>query len=456
MRGVSSDADVYEQLLGTDLHGGHLRDLAIVTQRKPGKIFEGHPELQEFTENCRKRILDIELQRGDLPTAASAAALSLRSVFGAEVALSALKHLAKEPLSRGYLRDNQSKSVVLSHILRVCLPLEIDTPERFAHLAKSLGVSKKRLVDLALYSPQWAPHVETATGITGLEDAAYWLHAHTKDQQWAVEPQIRELWFAEVSERTPLSRDELLEGAVDVDWFHRVKNRLPNEDWDIILDSAKYASGSSGHKRAELFAAAISGGVGTATLVRQIAEKRTQDSVRAVGLVSLPAREPSRRTEILQRYEILQKFLRESRKFGALRQASEKLAYTVGLANLARTAGYADPQRRSWAMEAEAVAELRSGPVQAEDGSVKGVLSINASGEPELVFEKNGKPLKDLPASSRKSPALSTLRARKTQLAQQTSRTLRQSLEEAMIRGDRFTFWTNSRRCSLIPLLSHP
>jgi hypothetical protein len=438
-RGMASDADVYEQLLGASgFHGHLLPNLAAVTQRKPAKIFEAHPELHEFVQDCRRRILETELQRGDLPTAASAAALSLKSVFGAETALSALRHLGKEPLSRGYLRDNQSKSVVMSHILRVCLPLESDTPESFAESAKRLGVAKKRLVDLAMYSPQWASYVQSATGIPGLEDAAYWLHAHTKDQQWAVEPQIRELWFAEVSERTPLSREELLEGAVDVDWFHRVKGRLRNQDWDLILDSAKYASGASGHKRAELFAAAISGEVGTAKLVRQIGEKRTQDSVRALGLVDLPADEPGRRAGILQRYEVLQKFLRESRKFGALRQASEKLAYSIGLTNLARTARYADPQRLSWAMEAEAAADLRAGPVVAQDGAVKGVLSVNAAGEPGLVFEKNGKPLKDLPASLRKSPTLSVLRTRKTQLAQQTSR-MRHSLEDAMIRGDRFT-----------------
>jgi hypothetical protein len=89
-------------------------------------------------------------------------------------------------------------------------------------------------------------------------------------------------------------------------------------------------------------------------------------------------------------------------------------------------------------MESEAVADLRSGSVEVTDGEVKGVLSINAMGEPELAYERNGRPLQDLPAKMRKPAPLVALRNRKSQLVQQSSR-MRQSLEEAMVRGDRFT-----------------
>jgi Family of unknown function (DUF5724)/Domain of unknown function (DUF4132) len=295
-----------------------------------------------------------------------------------------------------------------------------------------------RLIDLAVYAPQWARYVEEATGISGLTDAAYWLHAHTKDSQWSVEQDIRELWFAEVSERTPLSREELVDGAVDIDWYRRVRSLVSTKDWDLILESAKFASGGNGHKRAELFAEAIAGKVKTAALANRIADKRHQDSVRALGLLSLPAAPSKRQKEILHRYEILQTFLRKSRTFGAQRQASEKLAYSIGLANLARNAGYADPQRLSWAMEAQATADLAKGPVVVSEGAVQATLSINSVGEPELAFEKNGKLLKDAPAAIKKSVGSSELSSRKTQLAQQTSR-MRLSLEESMIRGGKFT-----------------
>jgi hypothetical protein len=437
--GVATEADVYEQLIGERGRGGSsFPDLRAITGRKPHQLFATYPILKGFADRCRERILEVELQRGDLPTAASPAALALRSVFGGELALRLLTLLGKDNLARGYVWDNESRAVVFSHLLRVCLPSAEDSPDRFAEAAKRSGILEKRLVELAVYAPQWAAHVEQATGIPGLADAAYWLHAHTKDSQWRVDFEIQELWFAEVSERTPIQRQELLEGAVDVEWFHRVSRTVPPAAWKLVFEAAKFASGGGGHKRAQLFAAAIAGEVTTAELTARIREKRQQDAVRALGLVPLAQGEAARRQDILGRYEILQEYLRESKQFGALRQSSEALAQSIGLANLARTAGYPDPQRLSWAMEAVAIADLRTGRLEVVDGDVKGILAINAAGEPELMFEKNGKALKDLPSAARKSPMLAPLRARRTQLAQQTSR-MRLSLEEAMIRGDRFT-----------------
>jgi hypothetical protein len=46
-----------------------------------------------------------------------------------------------------------------------------------------MAIARKRLVEMAVYAPQWAGFVAHATGIVGLEAAVYWLHAHTKDQQ---------------------------------------------------------------------------------------------------------------------------------------------------------------------------------------------------------------------------------------------------------------------------------
>ncbi|HEX4750331.1 MAG TPA: DUF5724 domain-containing protein [Bryobacteraceae bacterium] len=445
-QGLASEADIYDQLL-TRSHG--IGTLKLVTKRKRSQFLEAYPELTPMVDKCRDRIIEVELKRGDLPTAASGLVLQLSCVFGGELALTILKQLGKDALSRGWLRSSENRSVVFSHLLRVCLPGEQDTRETFANAAQKLKISRSRLVDLAVYAPQWARYVEHATTIRGLQEAALWLHAHTKDTQWVVDEEIRELWFAEVSERTDVPRHELLDGAVDVDWFRRMRVALNDKDWAMMLDSAKYASGGAGHKRAELFAAALTGEITRAELSKDITAKRNQDSVRALGLLPLPSDLAERRKEILARYEILQKFLRGSKAFGAQRQASEKLAYSIGLANLARTAGYPDSQRLSWTMEAEASADLRSGSIEAIDGVVRGVLSINALGEPELAFEKNGKALKDLPAAMKKSPALAGLRERKAQLAQQTSR-MRESLEEAMIRGDEFT------REELQELENHP
>ena len=88
----------------------------------------------------------------------------------------------------------------------------------------------------------------------------------------------------------------------------------------------------------------------------------TPDSVRALGLLPLDGRK-EREADLLDRYQVLQEFLRGSRTFGTMRQVSEKTAVAIGLENLARTAGYPDPVRLEWAMEAQSVADLAAGPV---------------------------------------------------------------------------------------------
>jgi hypothetical protein len=437
--GLATDADLIEQLFATEgNYGFGLHKLSRATSRKNEPLLAIYPPLREIADKCRERILQIELERGDLPSVATVAARSLGSIYGAALAARILHKMGKEEFVRGYRGALGSKADTFSYLLRVCLPLETDTPELFTQHAKAYNISQQRLVHFALYALQWASYAEHASGIEGLADAAHWLHAHTKDPQYFVSTEIRELWFAEVSERTPLSREELMEGAVDVAWFHRMHARLSEAHWRMIFDAAKLTSSGAGHKRAQRYASAIAGENTFEELAAQVDEKRNLDLVRAIGLLPLPKEEPLRRQQILLRYEALQRFLRQSKQFGSQRQASEKLAVSIGMANLARTAGYSDPQRLSWAMESEAVADLKLGPVRVSEGAVTATLSINSLGEADLAYERDGKPLKDLPAALRKSEALSTLRARKTQLKQQLSR-MRLSLEEAMIAGDSFS-----------------
>jgi hypothetical protein len=452
-QGAATDADLFHQLIGGEANAPVSRwgfhDLARLTRRKRDSLFDEYPELGSFVDACRRKIVEVELARGDLATYATCPALAMKSICEPGLALRVVAALGDEPLTRGWGGDTGSRTAALSHILRISLPPESETAEAFREQARELKIREGRLIDLAVYAPQWAAHAEVASGLEGLESAAFWLHAHTKDSQWQVEEQIREIWFAQVSERTPLSREELLDGAVDVEWFREMHAALGRGVWARVLDSAKYASSSGGHKRAELFATALLGKVKPSQLATRIRQKRHQDSVRALGLIPLKPAEPDRRSQLLERYELLQAFIRGASKFGAQRAASEKLAAEIGLANLARTAGYIDPQRLSWAMETEALGDLRHGPVRVQEGGVTLTLSIDGHGEAQMTIEKKGKHLSDVPASLRKAPAVAALRTRKSQLTQQGSR-MRLSLEDAMIRGEVFS------RGELAELRLHP
>jgi hypothetical protein len=373
-----------------------------------------------------------------MSTSASEAALELRWSGGLDVLVRTLRALGREKLVRGWTYDGQGRATVFSRLIRATYPGGDDTPERFAAAVKELALKDARLVELAAYAPQWARHVEFMLGWQGLADAVWWMHAHTKDYDWTVADEIRESWTAEVAERTPLSAAELLDGAVDVDWFRRVHAALGDERWSVLDVAAKYCSTGAGHKRAQLFADAMRGAIEESSLRKRIADKRHQDSVRALGLLPLPDAGDERERCVLERYGLLQEFVRSSRQFGSQRQASEKRAAEVGLANLARTAGYPDPIRLSWAMEARGVADLADGGVEATIGDIVVALVIDEDGQPDVTVRRGDRQLKSVPAEARKSPEVKALRARATELRRQTSR-MRGSLEQAMVRGDSFT-----------------
>lgn len=411
----------------------NFNDLSQITRRK-------HTELdlllKEISHQIRQRILDIELNRGDLPTAASEPALALSSVEGIIPIIQLLQGLGKNTLVRGYTYDNLSKSAVFSHLIRVSFPAEADTPQQFAKEAKAAKISQERLIDLAFYAPQWSNYVEEALAWKSFTEAVWWIHAHTKDNNWQVPSEIRESWVAQVTERTPLSAESLVDGAVDVDWFKRIYQDLKGEKWQKIINAAKYASSSGGHKRSQLFAQAMLGEIEPQTLITRITEKRHQDTVRALGLLPL-GKGTQREKDLLQRYQIIQEFIRTSRKFGSQRQASEKLAATIALENLSRTAGYRDPQRLEWAMEAQTVADLVEKPQTITLDDVNISLAIT-NGEPVITVEKQGKTLKSIPAKISKNADIIALKQRKQDITRQGSR-MRVSLEEAMCRGDSFT-----------------
>jgi len=439
--GGATEADVYDLLLGPrpETHYWHhgFDELRQVSSRKPVSLFAVCPQLPAIVQRCRERIIEVELQRGDLPTAASRAAHSLRYAGGSDALIRLVRAFGSNTFARGYSRSDSDKAAVFSHLIRATFPEDELTPARFAEQVAEARLSEKRLVEVAFYAPQWAAHVERALGWPEFAEAVWWIHAHTKDQQWSVDQEIKDVWTAQVSSRTPLPAQSLVDGAVDVAWFQRVYQALGPERWSMALDQgAKYASGGGGHKRAQLFADAMLGRADREKLLKQIEEKRNQDALRSLGLLPVKPGEEGR-LDVLARYKLVQEFVRGSKQFGSLRQVSEKLAAAISLENLARTAGYPDPIRLEWAMEAEAIQDLAAGPVSATVGEVTATLSINEWGEPDLSFVKSGKPLKALPPAAKKDPAVAALVERRREVERQASR-MRQSLESAMCRGDRF------------------
>jgi hypothetical protein len=448
--GKVGEAELIDLLVGRHAHQPQASLLRETSARKARPELAEHPELMAVIDRCRRRVVEVETRRGDRETAASALAMDLRWTGGLDTVAPAVLALGKTHFARtfGWAESGASRQETLSHLVVRSVPRAEDTPEAFARWAREARVPESRLVELALYAPQWAGHVNHLLRWPGFEGAVWWIEAHTKDDRsWRLH-ELKELWAAEVSERTPLAAADLTEGAVDVEWFRQVYAEVGAERWAVLDGAAKYAASSAGHTRAQLFARAMAGLVTRDELFRRIDSSRHQDAVRALGLLPLAAGEAGRR-DLLERYLRLEAFRREARKFGSQRQQSEVRAVTIGLANLARTAGYRDPQRLQWAMEQAAVADLTRGPVVLQRGEVTLTLTVDPDGEPGLALEKNGKPLKTLPAALKRDAEVEAIKSRLQELKRQRSR-VRDALEEAMCRGDRFT------PAELRTLLAHP
>lgn len=451
-RGVASRADLVDALIGVGTESTWQSSPRWSLSTAAHDLTNIRPEpwaagrsTQAVVDEVRRAVIDNELMRGDLSTPFTRTAKSFRSAYGAEGLVKVLKSLGDRPFARGY-SWNDSRESTLSRLVRIHQPSPEDTAESLGELVRTAGISERRMVEAAVYAPQWAQLIEEHLGWPGFASAIWWVHAHTKDEMWSVDREIRASWETAVSQRTPLDTVDLVRGAADVDWFRSVYEQIGEVRFARVIAAAKYASTAGGHKRAELFASALVGDVDANELLVRVREKRNQDSVRALGLLPLP---DDGRATLLKRYEILREFVFSDRTSGSQRRASESTAVEVGMENLARTAGYRDPQRLTWAMEVEAIADLARGPVTAEDRELVVALSIDADGQPLISITQAGKRLAAVPAKSRKQPEIAGLQARATALRKQTSR-IRASLEAACVLGDIFD------EAELAMLLAHP
>jgi hypothetical protein len=435
-RGIATDEDLLDALTASREAADYSREhspLGILTARNPKPWVLESPRSTALARRFAEAALRAEAGRGQFETEYSRVVDRIHRIEGVETLVRFLVALGKDKLVRGLTWDGSRESS-FSRVIRRVTPAEDDTLEGFAEAVGQAGIPERRLVELGVYAPQWAGHVEHALGWPGLEDAVWWLHAHTKGEDWSVDREIRNEWAVEVSQRTPLGSADLVRGSVDVAWFARAREGLGDERFDQLLAAAKFASTAAGHTRATLFADALRGRVREGDLMTRIGSKRHQDSVRALGLLPLPAK--GAKDEVLHRYVLMRDFVGSDRTSGSARRASERTAVEVGLENLARTAGYRDPQRLVWAIEAHAIQDLTAGPVTARDGDLEVTLSILADGSPELEVRRGNRRLAAVPKASGKVPEIAALRDRMKDLGAQVKR-MRQSLEHACVTGDR-------------------
>jgi len=410
-----------------------IRDLTVKAFKKDSfNYFEHYPYLKEMVQQCRERIFEIELTRGDSSTVVTKKAQNLQVVYGADNFVKLLVAMGKDNLHRGYIyswgSQEYNKKEVLSTLLKRCWPSEFDTQKEFSQLVTEAKITEKRLVEAAMYAPQWMHFVGSHIKWKGFDTGIWWLHAHTNGDHTAETE-------TEIARFSPVEIGEFKDGAVDVDWFKEAYKALGKAKWKVLYDAAKYVSDGTGHSRAKLYADVIVGNTKITEVRKRIDDKRNQDYVRVFGLV--PLSKAKRDADLLKRYQYLQKFKKESRQFGSQRQASEGLAVKVAMENLARNAGYSDPIRLTWAMETEEAKAILNNAERLVFDDLEIWLDVDEHGKSSIKCTRKGKALKSVPAKFNKDKAVVELKEFHKTLKNQYSRT-RKSLEEAMVSGQVF------------------
>jgi hypothetical protein len=431
--------------------------------RADERFFAECPEVRDLVEACRARILEVELHRGDTVTPATGMAWSLKSHWGSETLLRILTALGKTDFKTlaTWRGQHESRASTLTELAKRTYPRPDEDPAAFCDAVRAAirdrAFPEQRLLQLVFLAPQWTKFVEQYLAWPGLSEGLYWYLAHMKyvygtenaasageeeppaDGDGAAsagEPK-QSAWERLIAERTPLSDEERHEGAIDVAWFRRTYDQLTPKRWQALAEAAKFAANANQARRAQFIGDVLLGRASRRELIAGVKVKRLKDHVRMLGLLPLAAG-VKRDADLAERYKVVQEYRRYARGLSSMSKPDALRAVEIGLQNLARTAGYADPLRLEWAMEADAVRDLADGPIEVSKDGVTVTLSLDDRSQPQVAVVREGKSLKSVPPAVRKDKRVAELLERVGDLKKQASR-MRWSLETAMCRGDLFT-----------------
>ncbi|WP_335940570.1 DUF4132 domain-containing protein [Fusobacterium polymorphum] len=373
-------------------------------------------------------VVQNELKRGDSPTIYSKSLHKIYRIESIDYLVQILQALGKETLDRTsyYWGGDDSKKAVLSHLLKVCYPTEKDNSKELAKKLKGTDITEQRLVEVAMYASQWLEIIESYLGWKGLVSGCYYFQAHMSDVDKNKEGLI--------AKYTPISINDLRDGAFDIDWFKSAYKELGEKKFEMLYDSAKYISDGAKHSRARMFADAVNGKLNLKETEKKIEDKRNKDLVASYSLIPLLK---DKQKDALHRYQFLQKFLKDSKQFGAQRRASEAKAVNISLENLSRNMGYSDVTRLIWNMETALINEMKEYFVPKKLDDVDVYIKIDDLGQSEIIYEKAGKELKSLPTKLKKDKYIEAIKEVHKNLKEQYRRS-RKMLEEAMEDGIEF------------------
>ncbi len=460
-RGIITEPQLYEFLLNPDNIRESLEIVTAVTSSyyERGKQISGHVhygnfrkarkvkeflgkeepteddiELINFVAHVYETIIPLvlasELSRGDSPATYTSGVGSIARIYGAKYLSAILSAMGNDTLDRvtysGVVRAYDRRAS-LSYLLSICIPSDGDSAKTLRDALDGKNIKTGRLIEAALFSPEWIPIIGKYLDIDSFESVCYYFMAHMNEK-------FDDKRKAMIARFTPLSEDELNLGAFDVNWFRSAYDSIGDKEFDLIYDAAKYISDGAKHSRARKYADAALGKFDVDKTEKMVSDKRNKDLLMAYALIPLAGED-----DICRRYLYIQRFRKESKQFGSQRVASEGKAVEMALTNLAINAGYSDTMRLTLRMETKVIDDSRA---LLEEQIIEGVsfkITLDDNGKAALVCVKDGKQLKSVPAKLKKNETVVALTDMVKTLNEQYRRT-RVMLERAMEDSTTFMF----------------
>lgn len=411
--GYVDDAELYRQLL--------YRRESKEYFRRANELYEQNrlhdfPHLRRVLAGVVDRLMTVLFKADEYKVHVPGMISDVRYFEGLKYFAGLLRLQGNQPFLRMSLSETRRSTSVCS-LIRCCHPSDEDKQrDKFPELD---GFDEKRLVEAAMYAPQWAGIIEKHTGWAGLAGGCWFFHAHVNEEM----PERKQDVVARFS---PISPGRFKDGVLDMRWFREVYAELGPERFQSLHDAAKYIGAGANHRRIQIMTDAVLGKLERGDVLEKIREKRNKDYVLAFGLMPL-----TEAGEAFARYDVLQTFLRQSKQFGPQRRESERKTVAIAMENLAQNAGFADANRFAWNMETRRSEALLAyfQPQTVEDTELS--LALDEKGMPAISVVKNGKPQAAIPAKLRKHAVAEELRQAQKDLREQFSQ-VRASLERCM------------------------
>lgn len=366
--------------------------------------------------------VNAELSRGNLVTPYNQVIRGTECFLGAKYFVRAIAAMRGLTLVRSPYGSEKNESI--SMILKYTIKAEDDTFEQFAALLEEYKVTREELVRASLFNPSFIDFAERSLGIPRFKFAVYFFIAHLNEPESYGYDRLSECRKEAIKEYSDIDYRDFNDGAFDYKWYREMVENVPAEQIKMIYDNAKYVTVGGLHKRAQRFYDAMNGKITKEECLEKIKNSRDKTFCLVYSLIPLKDRQ-----DLRERYIFLQDFIKESKKYGAQRQLSERRTVDIALENLARAAGYSDTNLFIFELEAEFTHDIYK-TYTIDDVEITPQIAEN-SYKVTCTVKRNGKSISAIPSKYAKNETVVRLKEEIKQLNQKFRR-ISKSFEDAM------------------------